>query len=153
MDLREAGTFLDTLEQLVRVFQRAATAGELSLATASVLARLVRHGPLTMTALAVAESVSQPNMTQLVNRLERDGLARKTAGRVDRRIVLVGVTGEGRRVVRQRRQQRAAVLREVLGSLDDRDVVAVREALPALTRLVRVMEPTEAAAAVTEATA
>ena len=153
MDLAEVRGFLDTLERLVRVFQRAATAGELSLATAAVLARLVREGPLTMTALAMAESVSQPNMTQLVNRLERDGLARKTAGRADRRTVLVEVTDEGRRVVRQRRQQRAAVLREVLASLDDRDVVAVSEALPALTRLVLAMEPTETDAAVTEATA
>jgi DNA-binding MarR family transcriptional regulator len=153
MNLAEVRGFLDTLERLVRVFQRAATAGELSLATAAVLARLVREGPLTMTALAVAESVSQPNMTQLVNRLERDGLARKTAGRADRRTVSVEVTDEGRRVVKQRRQQRAAVLREVLASLDDRDVVAVREALSALTRLVRAMEPTEAEPAVTEATA
>ena len=153
MNLAEVRGFLDTLERLVRVFQRAATAGELSLATAAVLARLVREGPLTMTALAVAESVSQPNMTQLVNRLERDGLARKTAGRADRRTVSVQVTDEGRRVVKQRRQQRAAVLREVLASLDDRDVVAVREALSALTRLVRAMEPTEAEPAVTEATA
>jgi DNA-binding MarR family transcriptional regulator len=153
MNLVEVRGFLDTLERLVRVFQRAATAGELSLATAAVLARLVREGPLTMTALAMAESVSQPNMTQLVNRLERDGLARKTAGRADRRTVSVEVTDEGRRVVRQRRQQRAAVLREVLASLDDRDVVVVREALPALTRLVRAMEPIEAEAAVTEATA
>ena len=153
MNLAEVRGFLDTLERLVRVFQRAATAGELSLATAAVLARLVREGPLTMTALAIAESVSQPNMTQLVNRLERDGLARKTAGRADRRTVSVEVTDEGRRVVKQRRQQRAAVLREVLASLDDRDVVAVREALPALTRLVRAMEPTDAEPAVTEATA
>lgn len=153
MNLAEVRGFLDTLERLVRVFQRAATAGELSLATAAVLARLVREGPLTMTALAIAESVSQPNMTQMVNRLERDGLARKTAGRADRRTVSVEVTDEGRRVVKQRRQQRAAVLREVLASLDDRDVVAVREALPALTRLVRAMEPTDAEPAVTEATA
>ena len=153
MNLGEVRGLLDKLERLLRVFKRAATAGELSLATAAVLARLVREGPLTMTALAIAESVSQPNMTQLVNRLERDGLARKTAGRADRRTVSVEVTDEGRRVVKQRRQQRAAVLREVLASLDDRDVVAVREALPALTRLVRAMEPTEAEPAVTEATA
>ena len=71
MTLAEVRGFLDTLERLVRVFQRAATAGELSLATAAVLARLVREGPLTMTALAMAESASQPNTTQLVNRLER----------------------------------------------------------------------------------
>jgi DNA-binding MarR family transcriptional regulator len=143
MDSGEVRSFLDTLEQLVRVFQRAATAGELSLATAAVLARLVREGPLTMTALAVAESVSQPNMTQLVNRLERDGLACKRAGRADRRTVLVEVTAEGRRVVQQRRSQRAAVLRDLLATLDDADVTAVRDAVPALTRLARIMDPAE----------
>jgi DNA-binding MarR family transcriptional regulator len=143
MDPGEVRSFLDTLEQLVRVFQRAATAGELSLATAAVLARLVREGPLTMTALAAAESVSQPNMTQLVNRLERDGLACKRAGRADRRTVLVEVTAEGRRVVQQRRSQRAAVLRDLLATLDDADVTAVRDAVPALTRLARIMDPAE----------
>jgi DNA-binding MarR family transcriptional regulator len=131
--------FIDALEQLIRIFQRAATAGELSLATAAVLARLAREGPQTISVLATAESVSQPNMTQLINRLEREGLARKSAGDHDRRTVVVEVTAEGKRVVRERRSQRAAALRKLIAGLSEEDADVITHSVPALTRLVESM--------------
>jgi DNA-binding MarR family transcriptional regulator len=146
MDQDEAQAFVETLELLVRVFQRAATTGHLSLATGAVLARLVREGPMTITALATAESVSQPSMTQLVSRLERDGLARKTAAPLDRRLVAVQVTAQGRRVVQQRRRERASVLQQLVAELKPSDVKAIRASGPALTRLTKLMDSAEAAA-------
>jgi DNA-binding MarR family transcriptional regulator len=62
------------VEQLVRHVRHSATAGGLSTAASSALARLGREGPLRLTELARAEGLSQPGMTQLVGRLERAGL-------------------------------------------------------------------------------
>jgi len=124
------------LERLVRVVRRLATAGELSLPAAAVLARVVRDGPQRLTDLAAGEGVSQPGMTQLVTRLERDRLVRRTASAEDGRVVLVEVTPAGDQLVERRRAQRTQALRALLGQLDRTDRDAVRAALPALDRLV-----------------
>jgi DNA-binding MarR family transcriptional regulator len=128
--------FSTVLERLVRVVRQLATAGDLSLPAAAVLNRLVREGPQRLTSLAAGEAVSQPGMTQLVTRLERDGLVRRTASDADGRVVLVQVTSAGEEVVARRRAQRSAALRDLLRQLDPPDRAAVRTAIPALERLV-----------------
>jgi DNA-binding MarR family transcriptional regulator len=47
---------------------------ELSASATLVLNRLNREGPMRLTALAEAEGASQSGMTQLVQRMERQGL-------------------------------------------------------------------------------
>lgn len=124
------------LEQLLRFMRQMATVGDLSMPAASLLARLVREGPRRLTELAVQERISQPGMTQLVTRLERDGLARRVQSRDDRRGVLVEATDAGRDLLNRRRAERAASLGRLLDQLDPADRAAVHNALPALTRLV-----------------
>jgi DNA-binding MarR family transcriptional regulator len=134
---RRSGTELAVvLEQLVRLIRQLATAGDLSMAAASALARLVRDGPQRLTELANSEGISQPGMTQLVTRLEREGLVRRTASSDDRRGVLVEVTDTGHEIVARRRAERAEALGEMLARLDPQDQVAISAALPALARLV-----------------
>lgn len=123
-------------EQISRLVRRLATAGHLSLTAAMVLNRLHREGPRRLTDLANAEGVSQPGMTQLVTRLERDGLVRRTASAGDRRGVLVDVTDAGRELIERRRAERAVALQELVGRLDRADQDAIAHALPALSRLV-----------------
>ena len=123
------------LERLVRMVRRLATAGDLSVPAAAVLTRLTREGPHRLTDLAAGEGVAQPGMTQLVTRLERDGLVRRTASADDGRVVLVQVTPAGEELVAQRRAQRTQALRRLLAQLDRADRDAIRAALPALDRL------------------
>ena len=76
------------------------TAGrDLSLTTASTLATLDRDGPQRLSDLAVREGVTQPSMTALVTRLERDGLATRGADPSDGRAVVVTLTDAGRDVL------------------------------------------------------
>ncbi len=134
---RRSGTELEkVLQGLVRLIRQLATAGDLSMTAASVLGRLMRDGPQRLTELANNEGVSQPGMTQLVARLERDGLVRRTASTDDRRGVLVEVTDTGGELVERRRVQRAEALQQLLSLLDPDDRAAINHALPALTRLV-----------------
>lgn len=125
------------VEQLVRYVRRSATAGGLSTAASSALGRLGSEGPQRLTELARAENVSQPNMTQLVTRMERDGLVRRTADATDGRGVVVAVTDSGLEVFRQRRAERADALRQLVEELTEPEQEAVRIALPALARAVR----------------
>ncbi|MEU6774960.1 MarR family transcriptional regulator [Streptomyces sp. NPDC046759] len=125
------------VEEIVRHVRRSATTGGLSTAASSALGRLGREGPQRLTELARAENASQPNMTQLVTRMERAGLVRRTADRTDGRGVLVEVTDAGLEVFRQRRAERADALEQLIEELTEPERHAVAVALPALARVIR----------------
>ena len=127
----------DVLEQLFRLLRQLSTAGGLSAAAASALGRLLRDGPMRLTELAVAEAASQPGMTQLVGRLEREGLVRREADHGDRRAVLVAATEAGAAVMGRRRAERTEALHLMLDRLDPEDRAAIEAATPALARLTR----------------
>ena len=114
------------------------TAGrDLSLTTASTLATLDRDGPQRLSDLAVREGVTQPSMTALVTRLERDGLATRGADPSDGRAVVVTLTDAGRDVLTARRTRRASRLAELLDDLEPDERAAVDAAARALSRLTR----------------
>ena len=139
--MQSIGTAADlasALERLARLARSLSTAGELSVPAALLLARLVREGPHRLTDLAAQEGISQPGMTQLVTRLERDGLARRTPNLEDRRVVVVEATAAGRALMKRRRAERAEALGRLLGQLDEPDRAAIDRALPALSRLTEV---------------
>src|SRR5690606_24735627 len=110
--------------------------GDISLTTAATLARLDTQGPVRLTELAAAEHVTQPAMTQLVSRLERDGLAERRSHPADGRVVMVHITDAGSALVASRRAARAEQLSSVLARLSEEERRAIAAALPALDRLV-----------------
>ena len=114
-DLAEAAESLDDLVvALVRILS---PHRGVSLSSVSTLARLEREGPIRLTALAAAEKVSQPSMTQLVQRLERQGLVSRIADFTDRRATLFALTPQGRTFLADHRRARQAHLAELIGSL------------------------------------
>ncbi|GAA4596668.1 DNA-binding MarR family transcriptional regulator [Actinoplanes octamycinicus] len=124
-----------TFERLYAGLRRITPRSELSLTAASTLARLERSGPHRLCELHGPEGVTQPAMTQLVTRLERDGLASRGSDPADGRAVVVGITDAGRDAVAKRRAGRAEALAEVLNRLPEADRAAIVAALPALDRL------------------
>lgn len=132
-----AKELMTAVEEMVRYVRRGTTAGGLSTAASSALNRLCRQGPQRLTELARAENVSQPNMTQLVTRMERAGLVRRVADHADGRGVLVEVTDTGRDVFARRQAERAGALQQLIDALPDAERQAVQIALPALARVIR----------------
>jgi DNA-binding MarR family transcriptional regulator len=126
----------DGLDRLVRFVRQIDGSTDLSSVAASVLRRLDRDGSQAVMALARAERASQPNMTQLMLRLERDGLVVRSTDPDDRRVTLVEITDQGREALAERRDARARALQPLIDRLDENDRAALRDALPAIDHLI-----------------
>ncbi|HUB40915.1 MAG TPA: MarR family transcriptional regulator [Streptosporangiaceae bacterium] len=112
----------------------------MSLTSAATLATLERSGPCRLTALAAAERVTQPAMTQLVGRLAEAGLVVRSADPEDGRVVQVQLTDEGRSYVARRRAYRADRLSSLFTQLSYAEQEALAAAVPAMTALVSLHE-------------
>ena len=113
---------------------------DLSAPAAFAMNRILREGPIRLTALAAKEGVSQPSMTQLIQRLERLGLATRFADPNDGRAVLIGITVKGQALLDDRkrlRRERLTVLMETLTAEEGSALwLSAEAALPVLRRLV-----------------
>src|SRR3954469_25893099 len=110
-----------------------------SLTSSVVLARLDDSGPARISVLAAASGVSQPSMTELVGRLEREGLVTRFSDPEDGRVTLVKITQNGR--ARRNELQRSINIRviELLHMLPTEDQatlsLAMRVASPLIEQL------------------
>jgi len=112
----------------LRHARREDDASGLSPARLSALSVLVFAGPKTIGQLAAAEQVRPPTMSGIVDRLEQDGLVRRTADPHDRRLVRVQASAKGNRVLQQARDRRIAALAEKLSELESSEIEIIREA-------------------------
>ena len=110
-----------------------------SLTSRTVLATLEADGPTRLTALAVATGASQPSMTQLVGRLEREGLVTRLIDPDDARATLVAITADGRTLRAELHQSQNQRLGELLDTLSAHDQttlgLAMHIAWPVLQQL------------------
>ena len=109
--------FEQRVSQLWWLLSRAAPT-VLSRTAAATLARLREDGPQRIGALAAAESVTQPTITCVVQRLEREGLVDREADPQDARAVRISITDAGLEALEVRAVLRAEVLDARLTRLD-----------------------------------
>jgi DNA-binding MarR family transcriptional regulator len=107
----------------------------------SVLATLVREGPMRAGDLAEAEAVNPTMLSRVLAHLEDEGLAERGADPDDGRCTLVGATARGTGLIERVRTRRAALLLARLEQMPDDHVAALRAALPALEDLAREEDP------------
>ena len=122
------------LTALYRMLRRG-SGPQMSRTAASVLAILRDIGPRRITALAELEAVTQPTITTLVGRLERDGFVQRAPDPDDARAVRVHLTASGRERLEEMHAARTAQLEARLADFtaDERAVLAA--ALPLLRKL------------------
>lgn len=108
----------------------------LSRTAAATLSLLERAGPQRITTLAAHESVSQPAMTGLVQRLEATGLVSRRSDPHDGRAALIAVTPAGSQQLDVRRQGHEDVIAERLARLSPYDRALLAAATPALVNLM-----------------
>jgi DNA-binding MarR family transcriptional regulator len=108
---------------------------ELSRTEIGLLNTLVQ-GPRRITELAALERLAQPTMTQLVKRLECEGLVARERHADDGRVVLVRLTPAGTAALEQFRTSAGAALSALLAETPDDEVEALATATETLARLV-----------------
>ncbi|MEV6350838.1 MarR family transcriptional regulator [Actinoplanes sp. NPDC051851] len=107
------------------------------LTTVSTMVALEREGPLRVTALAAGAGVSQPAMTELVQRLTRQGWVERVPDPGDRRVTLVAVTEQGRAMLTERRAAHQRRLGDLLSTLPEQDQAALALAMHVATPILR----------------
>jgi DNA-binding MarR family transcriptional regulator len=105
----------------------------LSSAKYTVLAKLARAGePLALGELAAQVSCVRSNMTQLVDRLEAEGLVRRVDDPEDRRMVRAALTKLGEEREAAGAEQMARIQSQVAAMLTKGDRAVLERALAAL---------------------
>ena len=97
-----------------------------------VLSMLEHHGDLTMSHLADLLGVSYSNATGVVDRIEERGLVERVRDNVDRRVVIVRLTDQGRDRLNDVQLLKEDLLQKVLQHLDTDELRGVGEALRSL---------------------
>ena len=134
----ETGARADTLDRLEALIMQtgrlftAHTPGVLTPTQSIVLRHLTERGPLPMGELADALDITMAGATGLVDRMVQAGLLSRRRSEVDRRLVLVAVTDEGRSVLDADRQSRFQAFRRVTEGLSLEDLTQFERILALL---------------------
>ncbi len=91
---------------------------------------------MRLTELTGTEQMTQPAITQMVRRLEDDGLLERRADPRDGRAVLVQLTTRGAQVIEARRAARVERLTSLLDRLSPEERAAIASAVPALAHAI-----------------
>jgi DNA-binding MarR family transcriptional regulator len=109
---------------------------DLSASAALVLNRLHREGPMRLTALAAAEGASQSGMTQLVQRMQCQGLLERSSDPDDGRASLVMLSAAGQQNWENRADVRRQRIAGMLPAVSHDDQVALWLAAQVVTRVL-----------------
>jgi DNA-binding MarR family transcriptional regulator len=131
---RAASELRIVLGQFVR---RLRVENALPLQQLTVLSRLEREGPQTTSALAAAERVRPQSMAHTLGELGKEGLVDRHPDPIDRRQIIVALTGTGRETLSHERHRREDWLTRTIAqelTADEQEILVHAAAL--LRRLV-----------------
>lgn len=93
-----------------------------------VMAALHRAGePMKMSALSRQLLVSNGNATAVVSRLEQEGLAQRSSGPDDGRVVMVDLTDKGRAAFEEQAKAHSAEIDRIFAALGDAELDVLRD--------------------------
>jgi DNA-binding MarR family transcriptional regulator len=118
--------------RLKRVVDEAMQGAGLSMARAKLLDRLITQGPMRQQALADCFGFAPRSITDMVDGLERDGLAERLDDPGDRRAKLVRITAAGEVAVNAALRVRVKLIEHIFGVLSPADRVELARLLTAL---------------------
>ncbi len=139
VNVKSAGTLLQALTRADHLFtarlEAALEADDLSIAKFGVLRVLGAEGePLPLGQLAERLACVKSNITQLVDRLEADGLVRRVPDLEDRRSTRAEITEEGRRRYEVGLKAQSALERELVRGLSAEEQLQLTSVLEKLAR-------------------
>src|SRR5580698_5361824 len=118
----------------------------LSMARTKVLMRLHEHGPTRQSMLAADFGLAPHSITDIVDALERLGLAQRRPDATDRRAKLVAITDAGQSCLGVAYATRERLLTEIFGALSQEDRATLIRLLDVLDARARQLTAAPAAA-------
>jgi DNA-binding MarR family transcriptional regulator len=133
--------FITVYHRLHRVADDYMSASGLSLSRTKVLRQLQRSGPTRQGVLAVHFGVVPHSITDIVDGLERDGLAERLPDSADRRAKLVALTDKGAAALVVAGAARERLLNHVFGAIDPDEREVLTGLLDRLEAAAAAIEP------------
>lgn len=130
-----AGRLRMVVTRLFRRVERTQAGAALTPSETTVLAGIVRHGPLRLSKIALAEGLNPTMLSRLVHDLEVAGLLVRRPDQVDHRAVLVAATPAGKGLHERIRSERSDMLSVALARLSDEQRQGLCAGLPVLEAL------------------
>jgi DNA-binding MarR family transcriptional regulator len=125
----------------------------LSLARTKVLMHLKEHGPTRQSVLATDFGMAPHSITDIVDALERQGLAERRPDATDRRAKLVAITGAGQVCLSVAYATRERLLTQIFGALSEADRATLIRLLGSLDEAAQQVTDAPAAPAAAAQTA
>ena len=135
LDLEQVARLRLAVARVARRLRSVPAGHGLTPTSLSVLAAVVRGGPVRLADLAASEGLNPTMLSRIVAKLDADGLLRRTTDAAAARAAIVTATAAGRRRHERIRHERTAALGAVLADLDRSHVRALVDAIPALEAL------------------
>jgi DNA-binding MarR family transcriptional regulator len=130
-------TFADMFRGMRRSDAVRIAAGNITWAQHAVLeAVITNERPMRVSDLAASIALSVASTTVATRRLEQQRLVRRVRDPADHRSVLIAITSRGVAAHHTSVQTAQAALADKVTALDEAQIRALRDSLPALTRLI-----------------
>jgi DNA-binding MarR family transcriptional regulator len=129
--------YLAVHHRMLRAVNGEMSACGLSLARTKVMTRLQEHGPVRQNVLAADLGLSPHSITDIVDGLERQGLAERLPDPTDRRAKLVAITKAGRSCLTIAHATRDRLLKQIFGTLTEEDRATFLRLLDTLDEAAR----------------
>jgi DNA-binding MarR family transcriptional regulator len=124
--------YLAVHHRMLRTVNDAMSGCGLSMARTKVLLRLREQGPVRQSSLAADFGLSPHSITDIVDGLERLGLAERRPDRTDRRAKLVAITEAGEACLDVANATRDRALSQIFGALSQDDLATLMRLLDSL---------------------
>lgn len=131
------------IARLSRRLARTKAGAALTTTETTVLATIVRRGPIRLGDLAAFEAMNPTMLSRIVRHLEQSALIERHLDPNDRRAATVAVTDTGQRLHRAIRDERSDALSRLLSGLDRSERAALQAALPVLEHLAEQLKDAE----------
>jgi DNA-binding MarR family transcriptional regulator len=108
-----------------------------SMTEMETIGHLIRNASLLPTELAALTRVKTQSMSHILNKLEEQGVIKRTPAKDDKRKVYISLTVLGRKIVEKTKYERDEWLKEVIErSLTHKEKDLLAKALPVLNKLL-----------------
>lgn len=137
---------LETLRHIDKMFHRHMKFGLEGLPVTphqfGMLVRISEHPGLTVSEMARNALMAKSNISEMVDRLYREGLLEKRHDRADARLTMLFVSDEGEKLLKTMKIRHRAVVEAALTGVDDERLAALAEGLELLYTAVTNNLPT-----------